>query len=58
VAALSSTRSKSGYGEWTVEDLDRGLRAMPRRGLWLDSTHLTPEATVDALLAGLEEAAV
>ncbi|MGB3444036.1 MAG: AAA family ATPase [Actinophytocola sp.] len=58
VAEREAKRAKTGYGAWTVEDLDRGLRAMPRRGLWLDSTHLTPEATVDALLAGLAEAAV
>ncbi|MFC4855044.1 AAA family ATPase [Actinophytocola glycyrrhizae] len=58
VAAREANRAKTGYGAWTVEDLDQGLRAMPRRGLWLDSTHLTPAATVDALLAGLDEAAV
>lgn len=56
VAAREAARAKTGYGAWTVADLDRGLRAMPRRGLWLDSTHLTPEATVDALLANLDAA--
>ena len=58
VAAREASRAKTGYGAWTVEDLDRGLRAMPRRGLWLDSTHLSPESTVDALLTGLAEAYV
>lgn len=58
VAEREAGRAKTGYGAWTVEDLDRGLRAMPRRGLWLDSTHLSAESTVDALLAGLSEALV
>jgi chloramphenicol 3-O-phosphotransferase len=58
VAEREANRAKTGYGAWTVEDLDRGLRAMPRRGLWLDSTHLDPDATVDALLAKLAEAEV
>jgi cytidylate kinase len=58
VTEREAARAKTGYGAWTVEDLDRGLRAMPRRGLWLDSTHLTPEATVDALLADLDHARV
>jgi hypothetical protein len=58
VAEREAGRAKTGYGAWTVEDLDQGLRAMPRRGLWLDSTDLTPRSTVDALLAGLDEAAV
>jgi hypothetical protein len=58
VAEREAGRAKTGYGAWTVEDLDRGLRAMPRRGLWLDSTDLSAESTVDALLAGLSEALV
>lgn len=58
VAEREAARAKTGYGAWTVEDLDRGLRALPRRGLWLDSTDLTPAATVDALLAGLGTAKV
>ena len=58
VAAREAGRAKTGYGAWTVEDLDQGLRAMPRRGLWLDSTHLTAESTVDTLLADLGKAAV
>ena len=58
VAAREAGRAKTGYGAWTVEDLDQGLRAMPRRGLWLDSTHLSPESTVAALLADLDKAAV
>jgi chloramphenicol 3-O-phosphotransferase len=58
VAAREAGRAKTGYGAWTVEDLDRGLRAMPRRGLWLDTSDQTPAETVDAILDGLSGALV
>ncbi|MEV8113616.1 AAA family ATPase [Streptomyces xiamenensis] len=54
-------RAKNGYGPgpWTVEVLDRGLRAeTPPIGLWLDSSDLTPEETVTAILDGLDAARV
>lgn len=54
VAAREAGRGKTGYGEWTVEDLDAGLRdGTPRIGLWLDTSDQTPAETVDAILAGL-----
>ncbi|NYI76380.1 AAA family ATPase [Nocardioides panzhihuensis] len=57
VAVRESGRAKTGYGEWTVEALDRGMREdTPRIGLWLDSSELTVEETVDAILAGLDRA--
>ena len=44
----SESRAKvSGYGEWTVEELDEQLRASPRIGLWLDTSDQTPEETAD-----------
>ncbi|MGG3835803.1 AAA family ATPase [Paenibacillus thiaminolyticus] len=47
VAARESSRSKQGYGIWTVEALDRILRQdSPRVGMWLDTSDLTPEETV------------
>lgn len=59
VAAREAGRGKTGYGAWTVEDLDTGLRSgTPRIGLWLDSSDLTVDETVDAILAGLDEARV
>lgn len=59
VAAREAGRTKTGYGAWTVEDLDRALRAdTPRLGLWLDSSELTVGETVDAILAGRERARV
>lgn len=59
VAAREAGRGKTGYGAWTVEDLDAGLRGgTPRVGLWLDSSDLTVDETVDAVLAGLDGARV
>lgn len=46
VAARESSRSKQGYGIWTVEALDRILRQeSPRVGMWLDTSDMTPEET-------------
>ncbi|MGW2518174.1 AAA family ATPase [Streptomyces sp. NPDC001617] len=59
VAARETGRAKSGYGAWTVADLDRELRARtPRLGLWLDSSDLTVGETVEAILAGRQRARV
>ncbi|MFC0029897.1 AAA family ATPase [Micromonospora chaiyaphumensis] len=52
VAARERGRSKQGYGDWPVADLDADLRATtPRIGLWLDTSAQTPEETVDEILA-------
>ncbi|MFD1150985.1 AAA family ATPase [Saccharothrix hoggarensis] len=57
--AREEQRPKTGYGAWTVEDLDRGLReGTPRIGLWLDSSDQTPDQTVRAVLDGLDAARV
>jgi chloramphenicol 3-O-phosphotransferase len=54
VAAREAGRAKSGYGSWTIEDLDHALRAeTPRRGLWLDTSTQTPDQTATAILAAL-----
>ncbi len=59
VAAREAGRGKTGYGAWTVEDLDTGMReTTPRIGLWLDSSEMSVEETVDAILAGREAARV
>lgn len=59
VAAREAGRAKTGYGAWTVADLDESLRAhTPRIGLWLDTSGLTVAETVDAILAGRERARV
>lgn len=59
VAAREEGRTKTGYGAWTVEELDAGLRARtPRIGLWLDTSELTVAETVEAIVAGRERARV
>ncbi|MER6211100.1 AAA family ATPase [Streptomyces sp. NPDC001642] len=59
VTAREAGRAKTGYGAWTVEDLDRGLRTRtPRIGLWLDSSALTVGETVDAIIEGRERSRV
>ncbi|MGX1613754.1 AAA family ATPase [Micromonospora chalcea] len=52
VAARERDRSKTGYGDWPVADLDAGFRAdTPRIGLWLDTSDQSPEETVTEILA-------
>jgi hypothetical protein len=52
-------RGKSGYGAWSVHEFDRHLReATPQIGLWLDSSELTVEETVDTMLRKLDLALV
>jgi cytidylate kinase len=59
VAAREAGRAKTGYGAWTVAELDGVLReATPRLGLWLDTTGLSVGETVEAILAGRERARV
>jgi predicted kinase len=59
VAQREAARSKFGYGHpWTVAALDAALGRTPRLGLWLDNAELTPEDTVDSLLAQLDAARV
>ncbi|MEV6068240.1 AAA family ATPase [Nocardia sp. NPDC052001] len=55
VAAREAGRAKQAYGPYTVEDLDTGLHATtPRLGLWLDTSDLTVDETVDAILERAE----
>jgi chloramphenicol 3-O-phosphotransferase len=52
VAAREAARAKDAYEEWTVQQLDHGLRHdTPRLGLWLDTTEQTPEDTVAEILS-------
>ena len=60
MAQREAGRSKTGYGPaWTVADLDAEprLRTEPL-GLWLDTSALTVEQTVAAILAGTERTRV
>lgn len=52
VTAREAGREHKGYGDWTIEQLYEGfLSDTPRVGLWLDTTNLTPEETVEEILA-------
>jgi predicted kinase len=50
VAGREAARRKTGYRDWTVEALDRELRATQHIGLWLDNSDQTPDETVEAIL--------
>lgn len=51
VARRDAARAKTGYVSWTPQELDRALRAeTPRLGLWLDTSSLGVEETVEAIL--------
>jgi adenylylsulfate kinase-like enzyme len=59
VAQREAGRGKVGYSSWTPDALDHELRFnTPRIGLWLDTSNLSVEETVDAILAQIEEATV
>ena len=53
IAAREAARRKTGYGAWTVADLQAELARTPRIGLWLDNSDSTPDETVDRILEGL-----
>ncbi|KQM82727.1 AAA family ATPase [Agromyces sp. Leaf222] len=58
VEAREASRPKRGYGDWSVADFDAALRETPRLGLWIDSSELSVEATVDLILERRAEARV
>jgi cytidylate kinase len=52
IAARERNREAKGYGAWSVDQLyDLFETGTPRIGTWLDTSDLTPEQTVDAILA-------
>jgi chloramphenicol 3-O-phosphotransferase len=59
VAAREEARAKRGYGRWSIGQLDRILREDTARiGLWLDTSDLTVDGTVEEILARRVEALV
>jgi chloramphenicol 3-O-phosphotransferase len=45
-------RDPKGYGTWTIDELHAGFaESTPRVGIWLDTTAMTPDETVDEILA-------
>lgn len=46
-----STRSKKGYGAWTISQLNQILHTETQKiGLWIDTSEQTPHETVDEIL--------
>jgi chloramphenicol 3-O-phosphotransferase len=59
VAAREQQRAKSGYGEWDVESLCASFAEETAHiGLWLDTSELTPEETVEQILLQRRDARV
>jgi predicted kinase len=57
VEEREAAREQRGYGAWTVSELYEGFaNGTPRVGLWLDTSDMTPEQTVEAILAETERA--
>jgi GrpB-like predicted nucleotidyltransferase (UPF0157 family) len=53
IAAQEAGRAAKGYGTWTIDELRDGfVSGTPRIGVWIDTTHMTPDETVDEILAG------
>jgi hypothetical protein len=52
-------RHKHTYTDWTPHGLDQELRtATPKIGLWVDSTDMTVEQTINHIFANLDQALV
>ena len=59
VTQREARREKSGYREWDVEELyAHFVEHTARIGLWLDTSEMTPEQTVDEILLRRHEARV
>lgn len=59
VARRERQREKTGYGEWDVEQFCASFEdETPRLGLWLDTSELNPEETVEAILLRRHDARV
>jgi chloramphenicol 3-O-phosphotransferase len=59
VAAREAKRGKRAYGPWTVAALDHSLREeTPRLGLWLDSSELSVDETVEEILRRGDESRI
>lgn len=46
-----ASRSKTGYGAWTIPHLNKILQTeTPKLGMWIDSSEQTPQETVEEIL--------
>ena len=52
LAAREAARAEGGYTGWSIEEFQRGFAAStPRVGIWLDTSELTAEQTVEEILS-------
>jgi chloramphenicol 3-O-phosphotransferase len=59
LSACDSSRASPAYGAWSAEEFHRLVVAeTPRIGLWLDTSGLTVEATVERVLSELPAARI
>lgn len=59
VVEREAARGTVGYTQFSVEELHRGFAdETPRVGLWVDSSSLTPERTVEEILARADQSLV
>jgi hypothetical protein len=59
IAYREQHRGKTGYGDWTIEQHYSDLeRETPHIGLWIDTSDLSPEETVEQILLRLPESGV
>jgi adenylate kinase family enzyme len=59
VASREQHRGKTGYGDWTIEQHYSDFeRETPHMGLWIDTSDLAPEETVDQVLLRVSESRV
>jgi chloramphenicol 3-O-phosphotransferase len=59
IASREQHRGKTGYGDWTIEQHYSDFeRETPHIGLWIDTSDLSPEETVDQILLRLSDSRV
>ena len=59
VSTRDQGREKTGYGEWNIEGFCSSFaEETPRIGLWLDTSEMTPEETVDEIMRRRHDARV
>lgn len=55
IAEREMARNKTGYGLWSISELNKTLHMdTPKIGMWLDTSELTPEETVEEILKRAE----
>ncbi|MBW5469746.1 AAA family ATPase [Brevibacillus formosus] len=56
VEEREASRSKTGYGAWTISHLNKILQTeTPKLGMWIDSSEQTPQETVEEILLSIKK---